>query len=156
MNMGAFGENFPYTNFHDLNLDWILRVIKTVDERLDRAIASKIKVADPLQWDITKQYEEYTVVMNNDHAYLSIQAVPYGVSLSDTEYWQEIFDLGEVFNTLKDAIAIADDGLSPTSSADRIAGSLVWLNDKLNIVIQPISIGDTYSSANVRDFRGNQ
>lgn len=28
MNNGAFGENFPYTNFHELNLDWILSVIK--------------------------------------------------------------------------------------------------------------------------------
>lgn len=27
MNTGAFGEGFPYTNFHDLNLDWILSVI---------------------------------------------------------------------------------------------------------------------------------
>lgn len=26
--MGAFGENFPYSNFHDLNLDWIITVIK--------------------------------------------------------------------------------------------------------------------------------
>lgn len=28
MNNGAFGENFPYTNFHDLNLDWIIKTIK--------------------------------------------------------------------------------------------------------------------------------
>lgn len=28
MNTGAFGENFPYTNFHDLNLDWILKIVK--------------------------------------------------------------------------------------------------------------------------------
>lgn len=28
MNNGAFGENFPYTNFHDLNLDWIVKIAK--------------------------------------------------------------------------------------------------------------------------------
>lgn len=28
MNSGAFGEGFPYTNFHDLNLDWIIKVMK--------------------------------------------------------------------------------------------------------------------------------
>ncbi len=28
MNNGAFGENFPYSNFHDLNLDWIIKKIK--------------------------------------------------------------------------------------------------------------------------------
>lgn len=28
MNTGAFGENFPYSNFHDLNMDWIIKVAK--------------------------------------------------------------------------------------------------------------------------------
>lgn len=28
MNNGAFGENFPYTNFHDLNMDWIIKIVK--------------------------------------------------------------------------------------------------------------------------------
>lgn len=28
MNNGAFGEHFPYTNFHDLNLDWIIKIAK--------------------------------------------------------------------------------------------------------------------------------
>lgn len=28
MNSGAFGENFPYTNFHELNTDWLIKVAK--------------------------------------------------------------------------------------------------------------------------------
>ena len=28
MNAGAFGENFPYSNFHDLNMDWIIKIAK--------------------------------------------------------------------------------------------------------------------------------
>lgn len=28
MNTGAFGENFPYSNFHDLNMDWIIKIAK--------------------------------------------------------------------------------------------------------------------------------
>lgn len=28
LNTGAFGEGFPYTNFHDLNLDWIISIVK--------------------------------------------------------------------------------------------------------------------------------
>ena len=28
MNNGAFGENFPYSNFHDLNLNWIIKIAK--------------------------------------------------------------------------------------------------------------------------------
>ena len=28
MNSGAFGEGFPYTNFHELNMDWIVKIAK--------------------------------------------------------------------------------------------------------------------------------
>ena len=28
-------ENFPYTNFHDLNLDWILNKVKDLDEKVN-------------------------------------------------------------------------------------------------------------------------
>ena len=28
MNNGAFGENFPYSNFHNLNMDWIIKIAK--------------------------------------------------------------------------------------------------------------------------------
>ena len=28
MNTGLFGEGFPYSNFHDLNLDWIIKIAK--------------------------------------------------------------------------------------------------------------------------------
>lgn len=29
-------EQFPYTNFHDLNLDWVLKEVKRVSEAVDR------------------------------------------------------------------------------------------------------------------------
>ena len=32
--MGVF-ENFPYTNFHDLNLNWILQIVKALDAEVD-------------------------------------------------------------------------------------------------------------------------
>ena len=32
--MGLF-EHFPYTNFHELNLDWIIKTVKDLDEKVD-------------------------------------------------------------------------------------------------------------------------
>ena len=32
--MGLF-EQFPYTNFHDLNLDWIIKALKDLDKKVD-------------------------------------------------------------------------------------------------------------------------
>ena len=34
-----FGEQFPYTNFHDLNLDWILKIIKDFSEKYPNFIS---------------------------------------------------------------------------------------------------------------------
>ena len=34
MNTGAFGEGFPYTNFHDLNLDWIISEVKNLGHKV--------------------------------------------------------------------------------------------------------------------------
>ena len=48
MNIGAFGENFPYTNFHDLNLDWIL---KTMKESL-KEVQDGVKTIDEAKQDI--------------------------------------------------------------------------------------------------------
>ena len=32
--MGLF-ENFPYTNFHEMNLDWVIKTMKALDEKVD-------------------------------------------------------------------------------------------------------------------------
>lgn len=52
MNNGAFGERFPYTNFHDLNLDWIVATVKklTNDEKeQNRMITELSERIQPLE-----------------------------------------------------------------------------------------------------------
>ena len=102
MSIGAFGENFPYTNFHDLNLDWIIQRIKELNDKFDEAISAKIKFADPIEWDITKQYEQLTIVIDDNKAYLSMQPVPSGVPITDTDYWQNVFDMSELVQMQED------------------------------------------------------
>lgn len=149
MNTGVFGENFPYTNFHDLNLDWIIKQMVELSKKVDNALKGYITVADPIQWNITSQYPAYTIVLDNDNAYLSTQAVPYGIDISNSDYWQPIFDLSEIFKALKDSICMNDDGNSTTSSANRDVNTYVWRNNELYKVIAPITLGDTYSNLNV-------
>ena len=146
-----FGENFPYTNFHDLNLDWIIQTIKTLADEVEKRTTAKINIADPLQWDIDSQYPELTVVMDHGSAYLAVQAVPYGVNISNTDYWEKIFDVEEVFSTLKNAISFNDDEYSTTASENRDIGSLVWLQDKLKLVTEAINAGDRYTEQNTED-----
>lgn len=143
--MGLF-EHFPYTNFHELNLDWILDNLKQLDESVTKFISiNSIKYANPIQWDITNQYEKNTVVLDkHGNAYLSVQPVPAGISLDRTEYWTVIGNFSELWASVKAAITPNDEGHDETASADRAVGDWVWVNDVLYIITKTMSAGDKY------------
>ena len=90
-----FLNGYPYTDFHELNADFLVTSMLELKKLMETFVALNIiKYADPLQWDITKQYEKNTVVIDSDGvAYISVQPVPEGVSLSNTDYWCVVFDL---------------------------------------------------------------
>ena len=136
----------PYTNFHDLNLDWIIEVLNEFNTRLtDFVSLATIKYADPIQWDITNQYEANTVVVDsNGNAYLSVRPVPSGVSLDRTEFWTKIGNFDELWANVKKAITPIDEGHSPTATADRAVNDLVWVNGSLVRVTKAMTAGDAY------------
>lgn len=136
----------PYTNFHDLNLDWIIDALNDFNDRLTNFVSlATIKYADPIQWDITNQYEANTVVVDSaGNAYLSVQPVPSGVSLGRTEYWTKIGNFDELFANVKKAITPDDEGHSTTATAARAVNDLVWVNGALVRITRAISIGDAY------------
>lgn len=143
--MGAI-HGYPYSNFHDLNLDWILQKMDEFSDKLENFISlTTIKYADPIQWDITSQYEANTVVVDkNGNAYLSVQPVPAGVSLERTEYWTKIGNFDELWGSIKAAITPFDEKLKTTASADRGINTLVWLDNKLYRVTQYMQQGTEY------------
>ena len=136
----------PYTNFHDLNLDWIMDELNEFNTKLTNFVSlATIKYANPIQWDITSQYEANTVVVDsNGNAYLSVQPVPSGVSLDRTEYWTKIGNFDELWADVKKAITPNDEGHSPTATADRAVNDLVWVNGSLVRVTRVMSAGDAY------------
>lgn len=102
--MGFFNK-YPYTDFHELNLDWVLQTVKLMGEKIDNFINfNSIKYADPLAWNITTQYAANTVVIDpaTGIAYLSTQAVPSGVVITDQDYWTAIFDMSAFFDDIGD------------------------------------------------------
>ena len=136
----------PYTNFHDLNLDWIIEVLNEFNTKLtDFVSLATIKYADPIQWDITRQYETNTVVVDsNGNAYLSVRPVPSGVSLDRTEFWTKIGNFDELWADVKKAITPIDEGHSPTATADRAVNDLVWVDGSLVRVTKAMTAGNTY------------
>lgn len=100
----------PYTNFHDLNLDWIIKALTEIDRRLANFVSlNTIKYADPIKWDITSQYAQNTLVLDpqDGTAYLSVQPVPQGVQITNTDYWTPVFTLQNFIDPLKNAITAA-------------------------------------------------
>lgn len=136
----------PYTNFHDLNLDWIIEVLNEFNTKLTNFVSlATIKYADPLQWDITSQYEANTVVVDSKgNAYLSVKPVPSGVSLDRTEFWTKIGNFDELWADVKKAITPYDEEHSPTATADRAVNDLVWVNGALVRVTRAMKAGDAY------------
>ena len=136
----------PYTNFHDLNLDWIIEVLNEFNTKLTNFVSlATIKYADPIQWNITSQYETSTVVVDsNGNAYLSVKPVPSGVSLDRVEFWTKIGNFDELWADVKKAITPNDEGHSPTATANRAVNDLVWVNGALVRVTRAMIAGDAY------------
>lgn len=145
-----FDTKWPYTNFHELNLDWILETLKKQDAAIADFISlNSITYANPLQWDITRQYPKNQVVLDtNGDGYLSVQPVPVGVEIDNTDYWTKIGNFSELWSTVKLAITAADEGLKTTASADRASGDLVWLNNTLYVCTAAITRGTEYGTNN--------
>lgn len=136
----------PYTNFHDLNLDWIIEVLNEFNTKLtDFVSLATIKYADPIQWNITSQYEANTVVVDSHgNAYLSVRPVPSGVSLDRTEFWTKIGNFDALWADVKKAITPNDEGHSSTATAARDVNDLIWVNGSLVRVTRAMIAGDAY------------
>lgn len=96
----GFINQFPYSDFHEMNLDWIIDKIKELDSQMDEfEAANKIKYGGI--WSISKQYEAWTVVSDSDSTYISKVPVPSGIDISNENYWipMGIYAVDQTFNT---------------------------------------------------------
>lgn len=86
-----FFNTYPYTDGHELNLDWILAKIRELQKEMnDFEVINNITFSG--EWDITDQYPAWTIVTDNNIGYVSIQPVPAGVMLNNADYWRVVID----------------------------------------------------------------
>lgn len=155
--LDLFVFKYNRTDFHELNLDWIISDVKTIAETLKNFVnINTIKYADPIQWNITKQYEKNVVVVDPDSytAYLSVNPVPVGVDLSRTEYWTPIFDLGQfVTKIAKNFTDRYEEESAATATFNSNAGDwLIWGDVLYNATVN-ITAGDAYIvGSNIQHF----
>lgn len=141
-------NQYPYLNLNDLNLDYLLSQIKIMMNEVTNFVSiNAIKYADPIQWDITRQYEKNTVVIDpvTGTAYISVAPVPAGVALTRPEYWTVVFDLGSfVTRAAKNFSNRYEQDTTLTATFPTNTGEwLVW-GDTLYKALVNITAGDSY------------
>lgn len=143
-----FVSKYNYTDFHELNLDWLIAAIKQMEYELENFVSiNAVKYADPIAWDITRQYEKNTIVIDpiTGTAYISAKPVPMGVALSNTEFWNVVFDLGRFITLAAQNFANSYESvLTTTATVPTNKGDWVVWNSLLYEALNDIHVGDMY------------
>lgn len=130
---------------YDDSISYYEMVSKVIEVMQQYIETSSISYADPIQWDITKQYPRNTVVVTvNGDGYLSTQPVPIGIDIDNEDYWTKIGNFSELWGSVKLAITPVDEKLKTTASANRNINDLVWLNNDLYVVTKAMDAGTRY------------
>lgn len=140
-----FFNTYPYTDGHELNLDWVLAQIHKLHNDWDEFKAINT-ITNAGAWDITKQYQSWTIVSDNNAGYISLQPVPAGIAISNTDYWGLIADYDILITDLSNRVTdLEGDMTSAEGRLDALEDitSNLHNNDKAKILL----IGDSYLDA---------
>lgn len=142
----AYNYEYPYTDPTRSNADWIIKTIRELEKNLTDFIKlNVIKYANPLQWSIARQYESNTVVVEpiSGKAFLSVNPVPSGIDILNTDYWTLIGSFNIDADKIRENIAVANEGFSLVATMPHDKGSLLWWNSDLYIASDTINVGQT-------------
>lgn len=141
-----FRNKWPYTDFHELNADWLLSTVKELIDIVDEFIQNEsISFADPILWNITTQYSKATVVLDTEgNAYLSKQPVPSGIQLSNSEYWQEIFNFTTYTRTANRNLTVNLEANTTRATSNYDVDDWLIYNDVLYKVTTAIAVDDLF------------
>ena len=82
----GFVNQFPYSDFHEMNLDWIIAALKDLQNQMgDFEAVNTVEFKG--QWDISQQYAKWSIVTDNNNTYYAKEIVPAGVQITNTDYW---------------------------------------------------------------------
>lgn len=104
-------NQYPYTDFHELNLDWIIKMVKEVTKEMD-----DFKVVNRIVWgglhDPGKEYPRFCIVDTPTHeGYISIQPVPAGVTIDNEDYWRQVANYSALYADFQNRIIAIENKL---------------------------------------------
>ena len=144
--LDLIGHKYPFTDFHELNLDWCISAVLQLQKAFeDFSASNKITFAEPIYHDLNSSYAKNTIVIDaSGTAYLSLQTVPKGVQLANTSYWLPVFDFaGYIMRANKNFTNnyFADTDRAPYALA---VDDWLVLDDVLYKVTQAIAADDLF------------
>lgn len=144
---------FPHTRSYEGDLGYIIKKLMELTDRYNDFFQyNQITFADPINWDITKQYPPYQIVFDFDSncSYISKKPVPAGVTISNGDYWELVGPLivdgdarTEIDRILHFVANIYESGT--TATAVRSVGEFVIVGGVLYKTTSAINVGETYS-----------
>lgn len=151
--MGLF-DCFPLSNAYSVNLDWILTQIKILEKYVHDYTAINQLKYDGF-WDITKQYPKWALVTSGNASYISLQPVPAGIPLENSEYWLEAAELDpRIGQIIKDTEKMKEDiskNTTDITNLENLSGNVFSVAnykadndfDSFNMAFNAAKSGDT-------------
>lgn len=144
---------FPHTRSYEGDLGYLIKNMIELREEYNTFFKyNTIKFADPIAWDITKQYPAFTIVfdMDNEVSMISKQPVPAGIDITNNDYWSLVGPLLvdadarlSIQRILHFVVNAFESGTTATEV--RSVGDYVIVGGVLYVVTSPINISETYS-----------
>lgn len=153
--MPGFFNKYPYTDFHELNLDYILSQMKALIKAFEDFVGiNTITFSNPILWSITREYGKNVVVIDTSgNAYLSLQIIPAGIPLTNTLYWMEIFNFTGFITAFDSNITFNMEFDTAVATADYIVDDWILIDNILYRVKAAITAGDTFvEGTNIERF----
>lgn len=116
-------NSFPLMNAYSVNLDWIIKKIRELEEYV-RNYTAVNNVAYAGVWDITKQYPQWAIVTDGNTTWLSNKPVPIGITLENVEYWTKLADLDPRISDILNQLSFIERNILLVNDGDDITASL--------------------------------
>lgn len=144
---------FPHTRTYEGDLGYILEQLTELKKNYNTFFQyNTITFADPISWDISKQYKAYTIVFDTENliSLISKQPVPVGIDISNGDYWSIVGPLvidGDARLEIERILHFITNAYEtgPDATALRNPGDFIICAGELYKATQAINIGDVYT-----------
>lgn len=149
----AYNHEYPYVDPNRYNSDWELNEVKALRNEMNTFEAMN-KISFSGEWDITKQYPAWTIVNTNNgqEGYISIQPVPSGITIDNTDYWVSVVNYTATIADLQNRVVALEGEMAdvPDTITEANAKLPTWSLDSMKdktVILIADSWGVTQSGA---------